>query len=90
MKVAYVVYPDFTALDLVGPYEVISRGPDVEVHFVASASGPVTTDCGLTVVPTDTPETLPSPDMRGCQAQEARIQQLPPTSDVPNFLQIIT
>jgi putative intracellular protease/amidase len=63
MKVAYVVYPDFTALDLVGPYEVISRWPDVEVHFVASSSGAVRTDCGLTVLPTDTPETLPGPDL---------------------------
>jgi hypothetical protein len=32
MKIAFVVYPDFTALDLVGPYEVIQplarrRGP---------------------------------------------------------------
>ena len=25
MRIAYVLYPDFTALDLVGPYEVISR-----------------------------------------------------------------
>jgi transcriptional regulator GlxA family with amidase domain len=63
MKVAYVVYPDFTALDLVGPYEVISRWPNVEVHFLASSSGPVRTDCGLTVLPTDTPETLPDPDL---------------------------
>ncbi len=29
MKIAYVVYPDFTALDLVGPYDVISRWPGV-------------------------------------------------------------
>ncbi len=35
MKIAYVVYPDFTALDLVGPYEVISRWPGAEVHMVA-------------------------------------------------------
>jgi len=27
MKIAYVLYPDFTALDLVGPYEVITAGP---------------------------------------------------------------
>ena len=27
MKTAFVLYPDFTALDLVGPYEVISRWP---------------------------------------------------------------
>jgi hypothetical protein len=30
MRAAFVVYPDFTALDLVGPYEVISRGPGAE------------------------------------------------------------
>ena len=63
MKIAYVVYPDFTALDLVGPYEVISRWPGAEIHFLSSASGPVRTDCGLTVLPTDTPETLTDPDL---------------------------
>jgi cyclohexyl-isocyanide hydratase len=31
MKIAFVVYPDVTALDLVGPYEVISRWPGAEV-----------------------------------------------------------
>ena len=38
MRVAFVVYPDFTALDLVGPYEVISRWPGAEVYFVSSAT----------------------------------------------------
>jgi transcriptional regulator GlxA family with amidase domain len=63
MKIAYVVYPDFTALDFVGPCEVISRWPDAEVHFVASASGPVRSDLGLTVIPTDTTESLTDPDL---------------------------
>jgi transcriptional regulator GlxA family with amidase domain len=63
MKIAFVVYPDFTALDLVGPYEVISRWPKAEVHFVASSAGPVRTDRGLTVLPTDTPETFSDPDL---------------------------
>ena len=63
MKIAYVIYPDFTALDLIGPYEVISRWPDAEIHFLASSEGPVKTDLGLTVVPTDTPETLRDPDV---------------------------
>jgi transcriptional regulator GlxA family with amidase domain len=63
VKVAFVVYPDFTALDLVGPYEVISRWPGAEVHFVASSPEPVRTDRGLTVIPTDTPERLPDPDL---------------------------
>ncbi len=63
MKIAYVLYPDFTALDLVGPYEVISRWPDAEVRFLARTLDPVRADAGLTVVPTDTPETLPDPDL---------------------------
>jgi transcriptional regulator GlxA family with amidase domain len=63
VKVAFVVYPDFTALDLVGPYEVISRWPGVDVHFVSSATDPVQCDSGLTVLPTDTPSTLPDPDL---------------------------
>jgi transcriptional regulator GlxA family with amidase domain len=63
VKIGFVVYPDFTALDLVGPYEVISRWPGAEVHFVASSRDPVRCDSGLTVVPTDTPSTLPDPDL---------------------------
>jgi transcriptional regulator GlxA family with amidase domain len=63
MKIAYVLYPDFTALDLIGPYEVISRWPDAEVHFLARSLDPVRCDRGLTVIPTDTPQTLPDPDL---------------------------
>jgi transcriptional regulator GlxA family with amidase domain len=63
MKVACVVYPDCTALDFVGPIEVISRWPDTEVHFVASEPGQVRTDCGLTVIPTDTTESMTDPDL---------------------------
>jgi transcriptional regulator GlxA family with amidase domain len=63
MRIAYVLYPAFTALDLIGPYEVISRWPDAEVHFLASSLDPVRCDRGLTVIPTDTPETLTDPDL---------------------------
>ncbi len=63
MKTAYVLYPDFTALDLIGPYEIISRWPGVDIHFLATSAGPVRTDCGLTVIPTDTPESLRDPDL---------------------------
>ena len=63
MKVAYVIYPDFTALDLIGPYEVISLWPDVELHWVATTSGPIFTDHGLAVVPTTTPAGLLDPDV---------------------------
>ena len=63
MKTAFVLYPDFTALDLIGPYEVISRWPDADVHFLATSLDPVRCDRGLTVIPTDTPATLPDPEL---------------------------
>jgi putative intracellular protease/amidase len=63
MKTAFVLYPDFTALDLVGPYEVISRWPGAEVHFLARSLKPMRCDEGPTVIPTDTPATLPDPDL---------------------------
>ena len=51
MKIVIAIYPNFTALDAVGPYEVLSRMPDAEVVFAASEAGPVTTDTGsLTLV----------------------------------------
>ena len=52
MRIAYVLYPDFTALDLVGPYEIISRWPDAESHFLARTLASVRCDEGLTVLPT--------------------------------------
>jgi putative intracellular protease/amidase len=72
MRIAYVVYPDFTGLDLVGPYEVISRWPDAEVHFVASSAAPVRADRGLTVIPTDTPDTMPQPTSSSSPAARTR------------------
>ncbi len=35
MQIAIVLYPDFTALDVIGPYEVLGRLPGAEVVFVA-------------------------------------------------------
>jgi cyclohexyl-isocyanide hydratase len=40
MKTAFVLYPDMTALDIVGPYEIISRWPDTDVHFLAASLEP--------------------------------------------------
>ncbi|MFD0200188.1 MULTISPECIES: DJ-1/PfpI family protein [Saccharothrix] len=54
MDVAFVLYPKMTALDLVGPYEVLGHQPEVTSHFVAESLEPVVTDAGLTIVPTTT------------------------------------
>jgi putative intracellular protease/amidase len=44
MQVAVALYDRFTALDAVGPYEVLSRLPDSKLTFVGHEVGPVRTD----------------------------------------------
>jgi putative intracellular protease/amidase len=46
MDVAIVLYDRFTALDAIGPYEVLSRLPDTTVTFVAEEPGVKRTDMG--------------------------------------------
>jgi putative intracellular protease/amidase len=42
--IAIPIYDRFTALDAVGPYEVLSKLPGAEVVFVAERAGPVRAD----------------------------------------------
>ena len=44
MQIAIPLYDRFTALDAVGPYEVLSRLPGAELTFVGFEIGPVRTD----------------------------------------------
>ncbi|MER5547418.1 DJ-1/PfpI family protein [Streptomyces sp. NPDC002589] len=53
MQIAIVVYDRFTALDAVGPYEILSRLPDAETVFVAERTGPVRTDTGALALVAD-------------------------------------
>ncbi|MBU8821078.1 DJ-1/PfpI family protein [Mycolicibacterium goodii] len=47
MQIAIALYPGFTALDALGPYEVLRQMPDTEVTFVSNRSGPVLADSGV-------------------------------------------
>jgi len=46
MDIAILLFDRLTALDAVGPYEVLSRLPDAKVTFVATEPGPKRTDTG--------------------------------------------
>jgi putative intracellular protease/amidase len=46
VKISIVLYPGFTALDAIGPYEVLRSVPGWEVEFVAKERGEVRTDSG--------------------------------------------
>ncbi|MGW0204858.1 DJ-1/PfpI family protein [Streptomyces sp. NPDC003233] len=64
MQIAIVVYDRFTALDAVGPYEILSRLPGAETVFVAERTGPVRTDTrALGVVADRSMAEVPRPDL---------------------------
>ena len=46
VKIAFVLYPGFTALDIIGPFQVLACVPGHEAVFVAAEPGPVTDDTG--------------------------------------------
>jgi transcriptional regulator GlxA family with amidase domain len=63
MKVAIPLYDEFTALDAVGPFEVLSRIPGTEVAWLGPEAGPVSADHGLTIVAGAAYEEMPDPDV---------------------------
>jgi putative intracellular protease/amidase len=64
MQIAIILYPGFTALDFIGPYEVLRWLPDAEVRFVWHEPGPITADSGVLVVgATHSFAETPSPDL---------------------------
>jgi putative intracellular protease/amidase len=64
MDIAILLFDRFTALDAVGPYEVLSRLPGARVVFTAEQAGPVTADSGvLQLIAGATLAQLPQPDI---------------------------
>jgi transcriptional regulator GlxA family with amidase domain len=64
MDIAILLYDRFTALDAIGPYEVLSRLPGARARFVALDPGPVVTDNGmLTLVAEGLPADASEPDI---------------------------
>jgi transcriptional regulator GlxA family with amidase domain len=47
METAVLLFDDINALDVVGPCEVLSRIPDMEINYIAKEPGPKKTDSQL-------------------------------------------
>lgn len=50
MKIAFLFYPGMTALDAIGPHEILSRLPGAKVYLVSKQAGPVMSDSGLELI----------------------------------------
>lgn len=54
IRIAFLLFPHLTQLDLTGPAQVLSRVPGARVEYVAATLDPVPSDCCLSLVPTTT------------------------------------
>jgi cyclohexyl-isocyanide hydratase len=62
-NVGFVIFPDLTPLDFVGPLQVLARLPQSTTHIVAKSEAPVPSDCGLGLVSTHTFANCPPLDL---------------------------
>ncbi|MEM9154171.1 MAG: DJ-1/PfpI family protein [Cyanobacteria bacterium P01_F01_bin.33] len=61
--IGLVFYPGMTSLDMVGPHQVFSALPNVQLHRIWKTLDPITCDDGLTIVPDTTFSNCPSLDV---------------------------
>ena len=64
MNIAILLYEGVTALDAIGPYEVLASMPEAKIHFVAKTPGVITTHNGVPGLHADTAlADMPAPDI---------------------------
>jgi putative intracellular protease/amidase len=64
MNIAIPIFDRLTALDAVGPYEVLSRLPGATVHFIAEEPGPKRTETEMLALTADRAlDELPEPEV---------------------------
>ena len=63
IDIGIVFFPGMTQLDVTGPFEVLARLPGARMHLLWKRVEPITSDVGLTLVPTATFDTCPALDV---------------------------
>ncbi|QBD82275.1 DJ-1/PfpI family protein [Ktedonosporobacter rubrisoli] len=64
MQIVILLYDGLTALDAIGPYEVLSCVPNATISFVAESNGPIRTDTNaLALMAEATLTEVPQPDV---------------------------
>ena len=69
MQIALALYPNFTMLDIIGPFQVLADVPGHEVVFVAAEAGPVVDHTGrAALIATKSFADVPSRTSSSCPA----------------------
>jgi cyclohexyl-isocyanide hydratase len=63
LHIGMLLYPGLTQLDLTGPFELMHRIPEAKVHLLWKTRDPITSDSGMTFVPSMTLRECPPLDV---------------------------
>lgn len=58
-QIGFLIYPNFTALDMVGPHYMLTNLMGASTHIIAKTKDPVSSDTGLIITPTASFEDCP-------------------------------
>ncbi len=62
-NIGFLIYPNMTPLDAIGPAQMLSAVPKARVHMIWKDLSPVSTDIGITLNPTTTLSECPDLDV---------------------------
>lgn len=63
LQIGFLIYPDVVQLDVMGAYQIFAFPPNTQVHLVGKTLSPITSNEGLTLVPTTTLSDCPPLDV---------------------------
>ena len=63
LEIGFLLFPDLTQLDMTGPYEVLGRLPEANVHLIWKTRDPVVSDTGMAILPDMTLDECPQLDV---------------------------
>jgi len=87
MQIAIPIYEGFTALDAIGPYDVLSRLPGAEVVFCAEERGEKRTESAMVGITADLSlDEVPSPDVIVVPGGTGNRRLLDPEGGVPRWI----
>lgn len=84
--IGLVIFPDMTQLDITGPYQVFALMPDTRVYLLWKTLEPVTSNDGITILPTTTFDACPPLDVLCVPGGPGQVKMMQDT-ELLEFLQ---
>ncbi|HAZ46258.1 MAG TPA: DJ-1/PfpI family protein [Cyanobacteria bacterium UBA11369] len=63
LQIGFLIYPGVVQLDVMAAYQVLAFPPNMQIHLLWKSLTPITSNEGLTIVPTTTLEHCPTLDV---------------------------